>query len=790
MKWTPRTTLLVSLALLAVALAVIVRQPTRFGLDIRGGAYLVYKAQRAREGQKLKEATEQAKEVIRNRADQLGVSEPLINVQGEDRIVVQLPFQPPEQLEEGEEEDFMLKELKRAKEVIGRTAFLEFKDENGKVILTGGHLEDAYPATDQLNNPIVSISFNKEGARLFANFTRANVGKPLGIYLDGEEISSPEIREPILGGKGQISGVGGIEEAKNLAVMLRAGALPVPLELVEERTVGPTLGKESVDQSLKACAIAVLLIFLYMILYYRISGFVAVLSLSAYGAFLFALFKNIGVTVTLPGIAGIILSLGMAVDANILIFERLREEFREGKTLHAAIDTAFQRAFAAILDANITTLIPCAILYQYGTGPIKGFAVTLSLGILTSMFTAFVVSKSLLHLIMGWRMLQKPFLFGVSDRAPFLVRRNVPFIALRKVWLMVTALLMVPMFFLVVPPANLARFPPPTGFNKSVDFEGGTLYLVRTEKRPETPELARALKDFGQVPVQRTGDNEYFIRIKPQQAQGEDEEVLKAVEGVAGKTAVLQKDMVGPVIGADLTRKALLAVLFSSVLILFYVALRFRSFFFGVATLIPLLHDVLVVMGVFALLGRLKGVEVDSLFVTAVLTVVGYSVNDTVVVLDRVRENRKRLSNRPFEEVVNLSLLQTAARSLNTTLTTIFPLIALMFAGGPTLLRFVQALLIGFAAGAYSSIFVAAPLLVTWQLYRRRKTAARTAVPSRGTQPPPPKKAAPKPVDPAPSAPDGRSPASAKPPASAPEAATAAPTQRARRRTKKKQRRR
>lgn len=787
MKWTPRTALIVSLVLLAVALAVIVRQPTRFGLDIRGGAYLVYKAERARQGQKLKEATDQAKEVIRNRADQLGVSEPLINIQGEDRIVVQLPFQPREEVKEGEEEDFMLKELQRAKEVIGRTAFLEFKDESGKVILTGEHLEDAYPATDQLNNPVVSISFNKEGARLFANFTRANVGKRLGIYLDGEEISSPEIREPILGGQGQISGIGGIEEAKNLAVMLRAGALPVPLELVEERTVGPTLGRESVETSLKAAALAVLLIFLFMIFYYRIPGFVAALALSAYGAYLLALFKNIGVTLTLPGIAGIILSLGMAVDANILIFERLREEFREGKTLHAAIDIAFQRAFAAILDGNITTLIPCAILYQFGTGPIKGFAVTLSLGILTSMFTAFVVSKSLLHLIMGWRRLQHPFLFGVSEQPPLLVRKGVPLIALRKVWLGLAMIVMVPMFFWVVPPANLTKFPPPTGFNKSVDFEGGTLYLVRTEKRPAVSTLAKALEQFGHVPVQKTADKEYFIRIKAQKQQTQDKAVLQAVEQVAGKTTVLQKDMVGPVIGADLTRKALLSVLFSSVLILFYLAVRFRSFLFGMATLIPLLHDVLMVMGAFALLGRLKGVEIDSLFVTAVLTVVGYSVNDTVVVFDRVRENQKRLANKPFDEIVNLSLLQTVARSLNTTLTTLFPLIALMIAGGPTLIRFVQALLIGFASGAYSSIFVAAPLLVTWQLYRKRKAAARSAE----LLPPPRKAPAPKQTTSSSAGtPASAAPAPAEKPVVGPEAPARPSGSRPRKKVKRKQRRR
>lgn len=372
--------LLVVLGLIGVSLFVVfpVQDRIRLGLDLRGGSHILLECVDTPEAPVDEDAVRRVVEIIRNRIDQLGVAEPVIARQGERRVLVQLPG---------------VTDPQRAVEIIGKTALLEFKDEAGQTLLTGAHLKNAQVQFDRLGRPVVAISFDSEGAKLFAQATTANVGKPLGIYLDGKLISNPIVQEPIPGGEAQITGRFTLEEAQNLAILLRAGALPVKVEVIENRSVEPTLGRDSVRAGLRAAIIGVILVLVFMVLYYGSFGLLADLALLCFVLFFFALFIGLRATLTLPGIAGFVLTVGMAVDANVLIFERIKEEFRSGKTWRASIEAGFQKAFRTILDANITTLIAAVLLFSLGSGPIKGFGVTLSLGILCSMFTGVWVSR-------------------------------------------------------------------------------------------------------------------------------------------------------------------------------------------------------------------------------------------------------------------------------------------------------------------------------------------------------------------------------------------------------------
>jgi len=372
--------LLVVLGLIALSVLVVfpVRGRIRLGLDLRGGSHILLECVDTPEAPVDEDVVRRVVEIIRNRIDQLGVAEPVIARQGERRVLVQLPG---------------VTDPQRAVEIIGKTALLEFKDERGETVLTGAHLKNAQVHFDRLGRPVVAISFDSEGAKLFAQATTANVGKPLGIYLDGKLISNPVVQEPILGGEAQITGRFTLEEAQNLAILLRAGALPVKVEVIETRSVEPTLGRDSVNAGLRAAVIGVILVLAFMVLYYGSFGLLADLALLCFILFFFAIFIGLRATLTLPGIAGFALTVGMAVDANVIIFERIKEEYRSGKTWRASIDAGFQKAFRTILDANITTLIAAVLLFSLGSGPIKGFGVTLSLGILCSMFTGVWVSR-------------------------------------------------------------------------------------------------------------------------------------------------------------------------------------------------------------------------------------------------------------------------------------------------------------------------------------------------------------------------------------------------------------
>ncbi len=391
----PVLAIVISFAVFIKPLASTVKQ----GLDLQGGTHVVLQAKDTPESKVDDDAINRSIQIIERRVNELGLTEPLIQRQGRDKIIVELPG---------------VKDPEQAINMLGETAMLEFKDMEGNTVLTGKDLKDSKASADQSGQPVVTLQFNDEGAKKFADLTARNVGRQIAILLDGKVLTAPRVSEPITGGNAQITGSKDAQDAEHLAILLRSGSLPVKLEIAENRTVGPTLGQDSKDKSVKAFAIGLAGVFLFMLLYYKLSGLVADIVLLLYTLLLLLVMKGLNATLTLPGIAGIILSIGMAVDANVLIFERFKEEVAAGKTLRAAINAGFSRAFVTILDSNVTTIMAAAVLFYLGTGPVRGFAVTLALGVLISMFTAVTVTKFILSALIGSNFTKNPAFFGAK----------------------------------------------------------------------------------------------------------------------------------------------------------------------------------------------------------------------------------------------------------------------------------------------------------------------------------------------------------------------------------------
>lgn len=374
-------------------------QSIKQGLDLQGGTHIVLEAEDAGENKVTDDAVERARQILERRINEMGLAEPLIQREGKKRIIIELPG---------------VKDPDQAIKTIGKTAVMEFKEENGVVHLTGNDLKDAKEQIGQNKQFMVAIEFTDEGAKKFADLTTQNVGRHIGIYLDGEQLTNPVVNEPITGGKAVITGSKTLDEAKNLAILLRSGALPVKVNVLEVRTVGPTLGQDSKDKSVTAFAVGIGLIVAFMLVLYRVSGFVATTALLIYVLLLLAVLHFLQATLTLPGIAGIILSMGVAVDANILIFERFKEEVQIGKTLRMSMESGFRRALATIVDANMSVMITAAILFILGSGPVRGFAITLGLGVAISMVTAVFVSRYLLRMLIECNLTNHPFWYGAN----------------------------------------------------------------------------------------------------------------------------------------------------------------------------------------------------------------------------------------------------------------------------------------------------------------------------------------------------------------------------------------
>ena len=792
----------------------------KLGLDLKGGMYLVLEVDLSKlRPEERKDAVDRAMQIITNRVDQFGVAEPVVQRQGKDRIIVELPG---------------LKDIDRAMKLIGQTAQLEFKllkpkDERDLVLkkmdevlavkkpkpkgkaeelfqeapedtfllshpitglmyrlggedlgvraedvpkvkellskpevqkvippdgeflwaakpevvggekyyrlyylkkrpeMTGAMIKDARPDVGSgydpsvAGRPIVRFSTTKDGVRLFARITGANIGRRLAIVLDRKVFSAPVIRTRIPRGNGQITGLESMQEAKDLAIVLRTGALPAPVKIINKQVVGPSLGADSIRKGVKAALIGLVLVVVFMVAYYRLCGLIADLALILNLVFLVAALAGLRGTLTLPGIAGIILTIGMSVDANVLIFERIREELRQGRTALRAISNGYSQAFRTILDANLTTLITAVVLYQFGTGPIRGFATTLSLGIIFSMFTAVVVTRVILDALVGGEVAK------LSIGESLIRNPRVDFVkVMRYAFLGSSSAIAAGLLFFVF-----------QGPVYGIDFTGGTLLEVHFKEPVSVAEIRQALSevpfegtkvDLSDSEIKEFGSSNTFL-VRFGNLRGEPlaravrERIKQAFAGRLGENWLVQEVDVGPKIGGEMRGKAVKAILYSMLGILIYITWRFE-FRFAVAAIIALFHDVLFTAGFLTILRQ----EFTMPVVAALLTIVGYSLNDTIVVFDRIREKLRAMRRASFSEVVNLGINETLARTLITSFTTLIVVLALLTMGGRVIHGFALALTAGVFVGTYSSIFIASPILVAWRERSERRRQEKVQV--------------------------------------------------------------
>lgn len=596
--------------------------------------------------------------------------------------------------------------------------------------LTGDVVTDAR-ADFQQNSAYanVSMSMNNEGAKIWARMTKENVGKSIAIALDGYIYSFPNVSGEIPGGQSNITGNFTVEEAKDLANTLKSGKMPAPARIVQEDIVGPSLGQEAINSGLISFVIAFLLVLLYMIFYYGlIPGLIADIALFANVFFLFGILASFSAVLTLPGIAGIVLTLGMAVDANVLIYERIREELRSGKSMKRSIDDGFKGAISAIIDANVTTLITGIVLAVFGTGPIKGFANTLIIGIITSFISAVFLTRLMLDAYANSKKAKElPFTTNITKN--WFQNTKLNFIGGRK-----TAYIISTVLILVSVASFVTR-----GFSLGIDFSGGRNYVVRFEEPVKTDDVRSLLADaFDGTTVQViTIGSENQVRISTKFKIDDNSETIddemeaRLYNGLKPllKDASLEEfvseyiqssQKVGPTIADDIKRSAIWAVLIAIIAIGLYILVRFRTIGYSLGAIVGLVHDTIITLGVFSLLYSIMpfSMEIDQAFIAAILTVVGYSVNDTVIIFDRIREFIGLYPKRDRKSVMNDSINSMLSRTFSTSVSTILVLLIIFMFGGETIRGFIFAMLFGIVIGTYSSIFVAAP--ITYELYKKK----------------------------------------------------------------------
>ncbi len=666
-------------------------------------------------------AVEQSLEIIRQRVDQVGVSEPTIQRVGGNRVLVQLP---------GAEDPSQLRKL------LGSTAKMSFhllgnagdrgvtvlKDEEGnsypvvdRVELSGDRLSDARVGFEpNTREPIVSFRFDNAGAVRFADITRANVGRPFAIVLDDKVLSAPVIREPITGGSGQISGNFSVASANTLAALLRAGALPAKLTVIEERTVGADLGGDAIRKGVYAGLIGFALVVGFIFILYGAWGILANFALMLNIILTFAGLTLIGATLTLPGIAGIVLGIGLAVDANVLINERIKEETRKGKSTFAAIDSGFARAYSTIVDSNVTTLIATVLLFWFGSGPVRGFAVTMGLGIAISMFTAVSVVRVIMIFIAGRYKLKK---IDIKPLLPFHLipdGTRINFMNARFFGIGLSAVLSITSIILFIKP----------GLNYGVDFRGGIQMEVVTQQPADLAKFRAGLDalGLGEVALQEFGDpNHMLVRVERQ--PGGEEAQTAAVEHLKAEVAqidpsakVERTEVVGPKVSGELAMAGVLSVVLASLAMLAYIWWRFE-WPFAVGAIATLVLDVTKTIGFFAL----TGLDFNLTAIAALLTLVGYSVNDKVVVYDRMRENMRLYKSMPLRELIDLSINETLGRSLYTSSTAFLAMLPMAIWGGSAVESFAVPMVFGIFVAASSSVFIAAPILLFLGDWRRSR---------------------------------------------------------------------
>jgi len=776
------------------------RKTMRLGLDLKGGTYVLLEADTSAltAGASVDDAMKGAQNIIERRVNAYGVSESEIQREGANRLAVQLPGITGQKARDliGRTAELEFKEPQRENQSDPASPFVCKSDAGesftvpsnvvgtgdnagpsnlawtekghdwrcvptGQTASTGnvqwvpatgigsdgktkpltGHFLKANASVElQGAQPVVAIHFNSEGGKLFGDITGRLVGLPMAIFLDQEIISAPTIRSHITGGDAVIEGVP-LDEGRTLAIQLNSGALPVPLTVIQESTVDATLGDDSVRRSVQAGEIGILAVIAFMILYYRLPGILASTALVTYISVLLMIFKLIPVTLTLAGIAAFVLSVGMAVDANILIFERMKEELRAGRALVAAIEAGFGRAWPSIRDSNVSTLITCGILWwfgdQFGANLVKGFALTLIIGVTVSMFSAIIVTRTFLRLLVGTPLAKRLGWFAAEARAgapaapvptpsnPSPTRRAgiLDFVHRRGWYYLLSLAILIPgLVSLVIPPA----------LRPGIEFAAGTTMTLRFEQPVAAEDLRSELASLGhsEARLQRTSDGDFIIRMGELQATAnvppvgpampsERDAIEKALQDRFGAFTVRDFAAVSGVVSRQIGRNAAIAVIAAAGGILLYISWAFRHlpkpWRYGTAAVIATMHDVMVLLGLFSIFGKVFGMEINTMFITGLLTIIGFSTHDTIVVFDRIRENVGRNPGVAFPEIVNASLTETLARSINTSMTVVVTIVALLLLGGVTIQSFLLVLLLGVISGTYSSIFVASQILVSWE---------------------------------------------------------------------------
>lgn len=689
------------------------------GLDLQGGLSVTYEITTVDPTSDEISATI---DKLQRRVDSYS-SEGEVYQEGNDRITVEIPVDTTKY-----DAHDILDDLGTP----GQLEFLDYTNEQLReageeytALLTGADIKNAQAGQDSSESLsksyLVQLAFTEEGTKKFADATSANIGMPIYIIYDGEIASAPTVKSAITDGSAVIDSISSLEEAQQLADTIKIGALPLELSQLQYNIVGAKLGQAAVSTSLKAGVIGIVIVCVVMIIIYLVPGFIASLALAAYVVILLLILSVRSITLTLPGIAGIILSIGMAVDANVIIFTRIKEELATGNNVRNSVTVGFSKALSAILDGNITTLIAAFVLMILGTGSIKGFATTLMIGIILSMFTALVITKLLLNAFVNLGLTNDKF-FGKAKQP-----RAVNFVKNAKICFILSAVVIIAgLVFLPINKAKDGR-----SLNYSLEFTGGTSTTVTFN---EAYTLARAEEEIVPVITETVGVSAADIQIQTvegtnqvifktpelSEEDGENEALEKALSDKFGISEI-QTQSISSTISGEMKKDAIIAIAISSVLMLIYIAIRFSDVKFGASAVIALIHDVMVVFAVYSI----AKLSVGNTFIACMLTIVGYSINATIIIFDRIRENRKLMDSKtPLDEIVNISVAQTFTRTIYTSLTTFIMVLVLFVMGVSSLKEFTFTLMVGIVCGAYSSACITGPLWFYMKRLEKKKKKA------------------------------------------------------------------
>ena len=662
----------------------------KLGLDLEGGVSITYQAKgKTPSESEMKDTVYK----MQKRVEQYS-TEATVYQEGDDRITIEIPG---------------VTDANKVLTELGKPGSLEFQDETGKVVLQG---TDVKTATARIieketgaKENIVELNLTKEGGKKFAEATKTNIGKPINIVYDGEVISNPMVNEEITGGQAVISGNFTYEEVENLASTIRIGGLKVELEELNSSVVAAKLGEEAINTSLLAGLIGLIIIFVFMCVVYRLPGFASSIALCIYTGIVLVALNAFDITLTLPGIAGIILGIGMAVDANVIIFARVKEELAAGRNVKTSLKTGFQKALSAILDGNVTTLIAAIVLGLMGTGSVKGFAQTLALGIVVSMFTALVVTRIIIFSLYAVGCKSEK-LYGIQKE-----RKTINFLAKKKVFFGISIALVVSGFVGM----GIFASKGDGALNYSLEFMGGTAtnvtfnedYSIKEIDSQIVPVIEKTTGDKNVQTQKIKGTNQVSIKTQTLDLEKREAMIAALVEKFGVDESKITYNNIGSTVSSEMRRDAVVAVLVATLCMLIYIWLRFKDFRFASSAIIALLHDVLVVLAFYAI----ARVSVGNTFIACMLTIVGYSINATIVIFDRIREENKIKSRKDtLEDVVNRSITQTLTRSVYTSFTT-FVMVALLFVMGVSSVKeFAAPLMVGVAVGAFSSVCITGAL--------------------------------------------------------------------------------